>query len=167
MAVIMTALVSGCAKPVPVDSPQTTIQTEHLTGYLYTKRTEPAKRRLDYLEQALRGVEDALAVPVTMRPDVRIYDGSNYPFTKYSWEVGRMTGAALYLSLDPRGNSMSEEDLCKVAVHEYVHFLVNLRVRVAKGSEVPGWLNEGVAQYYASQQQNLVASRVRPIAELS
>lgn len=172
VALIILAVAPGCARPVPTDSPLATIETEHLTADLYTKRTELAKRRVDFLEIALPNVEAALGVTVEVRPVICIYDGNNYPFRQYSWEVGRantgMTAAELCLSLDPRGTTLSEEGLCQVAVHEYVHFLVDLRARGSGNAGVPAWFNEGVALYMADQQTSpLSRDRVRPVAELS
>lgn len=147
----LVAVDALASRPLSSFEPQTTIQTEHLTAKLYTKRTELARRYLEFLELQLDSTASAFGVTVERQPVIRFYDGNNYPYADLStWIIYSDYAPEFRLNLDPwDGDPITEAELRYNAIYQYTQYVVYLRADHVYSSSLPSWFYAGVAGYYS------------------
>lgn len=127
-------------------------ETEHFVFYCMDQDV----KALDDLAEALEGCYERTTtdlgktpsgkVKVNIYPDIDSFHNAMGRPNAPDWSVGEAKNGALYMTspLNP-GPSHDYDDMLQIAVHEFVHIIINLF------GNVPSYLHEGVACYEARQ----------------
>ncbi len=111
---------------------------------------------LQVLEQAYQALDARLGLRPARRIEVVIYDAAIYD--QQFGGLFRFPAAGFYSGvIRVRGATWVDETLTRVLHHELVHAALDA---VAPGAALPGWLNEGLAEWFearSSGQRQLAA----------
>lgn len=129
-------------------------ETEHFVFYCMDQDV----KALDDLAEALEGCYERTTtdlgktpsgkVKVNIYPDIDSFHNAMGRPNAPDWSVGEAKNGALYMTspLNP-GPSHDYDGMLQIAVHEFVHIIINLF------GNVPSYLHEGVACYEAGQNR--------------
>lgn len=129
-------------------------ETEHFVFYCMDQDV----KALDDLAEALEGCYERTTtdlgkapsgkVKVNIYPDIDSFHNAMGRPNAPDWSVGEAKNGALYMTspLNP-GPAHDYDGMLQIAVHEFVHIIINLF------GNVPSYLHEGVACYEAGQNR--------------
>lgn len=129
-------------------------ETEHFVFYCMDQDV----KALDDLAEALEGCYERTTtdlgktpsgkVKVNIYPDIQSFHNAMGRPNAPDWSVGEAKNGALHMTspLNP-GPSHDYDGMLQIAVHEFVHIIINLF------GSVPSYLHEGVACYEAGQNR--------------
>lgn len=151
LALVLTSAITPAFAANAADLKQQR-ETEHFVFYC----TDQDVKALDDLAEALEGCYERTTtdlgrtpsgkVKVNIYPDIDSFHNAMGRPNAPDWSVGEAKNGALHMTspLNP-GPSHDYDDMLQIAVHEFVHIIINLF------GNVPSYLHEGVACYEARQ----------------
>lgn len=151
LALVLTSAITPAFAATTADLKQQR-ETEHFVLYCMDQDV----KALDDLAEALEGCYERTTtdlgkapsgkVKVNIYPDIDSFHNAMGRPNDPDWSVGEAKNGALYMTspLNP-GPSRDYDGMLQVAVHEFVHIIINLF------GSVPSYLHEGVACYEAGQ----------------
>lgn len=159
---IVLLLASGCQQPTVAELDFLVLDSEHFTIYYTEGHEDPAEDVRAVLEANFdRIIENQQPAKqdkyvVWLSPTLRTFHQAIDMPDAPAWVVGRSAGVEVIEMVSPggTGQSHSYEELLKVAVHEFAHYVTN---RLAAEFKVPAvvWLWESIALYEAGQERDL------------
>lgn len=153
LALVLTSAITPAFAATTADLKQQR-ETEHFVFYCMDQDV----KALDDLAEALEGCYERTTtdlgktpsgkVKVNIYPDIDSFHNAMGRPNAPDWSVGEAKNGALYMTspLNP-GPSHDYDDMLQIAVHEFVHIIINLF------GNVPSYLHEGVACYEAGQNR--------------
>ena len=151
LALVLTAAITPAFAATTADLKQQR-ETEHFVFYCMDQDV----KALDDLAEVLEGCYERTTtdlgktpsgkVKVNIYPDIQSFHNAMGRPNAPDWSVGEAKNGALHMTspLNP-GPSHDYDDMLQIAVHEFVHIIINLF------GNVPSYLHEGVACYEARQ----------------
>lgn len=151
LALVLTSAITPAFAATTADLKQQR-ETEHFVFYCMDQDV----KALDDLAEALEGCYERTTtdlgkapsgkVKVNIYPDIDSFHNAMGRPSAPDWSVGEAKNGALHMTspLNP-GPSHGYDDMLQIAVHEFVHIIINLF------GNVPSYLHEGVACYEARQ----------------
>ena len=151
LALVLTSAITPAFAATTADLKQQR-ETEHFVFYCMDQDV----KALDDLAEALEGCYERTTtdlgkapsgkVKVNIYPDIQSFHNAMGRPNDPDWSVGEAKNGALHMTspLNP-GPSRDYDGMLQVAVHEFVHIIINLF------GSVPSYLHEGVACYEAGQ----------------
>ena len=151
LALVLTSAITPAFAATTADLKQQR-ETEHFVFYCMDQDV----KALDDLAEALEGCYERTTtdlgkapsgkVKVNIYPDIDSFHNAMGRPNDPDWSVGEAKNGALYMTspLNP-GPSHDYDGMLQIAVHEFVHIIINLF------GNVPSYLHEGVACYEAGQ----------------
>lgn len=153
LALVLTSAITPAFAATTADLKQQR-ETEHFVFYCMDQDV----KALDDLAEALEGCYERTTtdlgkapsgkVKVNIYPDIDSFHNAMGRPNAPDWSVGEAKNGALYMTspLNP-GPSHDYDGMLQIAVHEFVHIIINLF------GNVPSYLHEGVACYEAGQNR--------------
>lgn len=153
LALVLTSAITPAFAATTADLKQQR-ETEHFVFYCMDQDV----KALDDLAEALEGCYERTTtdlgkmpsgkVKVNIYPDIDSFHNAMGRSNAPDWSVGEAKNGALYMTspLNP-GPAHNYDDMLQIAVHEFVHIIINLF------GNVPSYLHEGVACYEAGQNR--------------
>lgn len=153
LALVLTSAITPAFAAATADLKQQR-ETEHFVFYCMDQDV----KALDDLAEALEGCYERTTtdlgktpsgkVKVNIYPDIDSFHNAMGRPNAPDWSVGEAKNGVLYMTspLNP-GPSHDYDDMLQIAVHEFVHIIINLF------GNVPSYLHEGVACYEAGQNR--------------
>jgi hypothetical protein len=121
------------------------VDIDQTGGFRGSRRFEQGV--LQVLEQAYQALDDRLGLRPARRIEVLIYDAA--VFDQTFGGLFRFPAAGFYSGvIRVRGATWVDETLARVLHHELVHAALGA---VAPGAAIPGWLNEGLAEWFEAR----------------
>ena len=151
LALVLTSAITPAFAANTADLKQQR-ETEHFVFYC----TDQDVKTLDDLAEALEGCYERTTtdlgrtpsgkVKVNIYPDIDSFHNAMGRPNAPDWSVGEAKNGALHMTspLNP-GPAHDYDGMLQIAVHEFVHIIINLF------GNVPSYLHEGVACYEAGQ----------------
>lgn len=153
LALVLTSAITPAFAATTADLKQQR-ETEHFVFYCMDQDV----KALDDLAEALEGCYERTTtdlgkapsgkVKVNIYPDIDSFHNAMGRPNAPDWSVGEAKSGALYMTspLNP-GPAHDYDGMLQIAVHEFVHIIINLF------GNVPSYLHEGVACYEAGQNR--------------
>lgn len=153
LALVLTSAITPAFAATTADLKQQR-ETEHFVFYCMDQDV----KALDDLAEALEGCYERTTtdlgktpsgkVKVNIYPDIDSFHNAMGRPNAPDWSVGEAKNGALYMTspLNP-GPAHDYDGMLQIAVHEFVHIIINLF------GNVPSYLHEGVACYEAGQNR--------------
>lgn len=140
----------------PTDEPAQQKETEHFVFWCTNQDVEVLEALAEALEDCHDRVTSDLGKTLSEKTEVHIAPGLKAYHDMIGrpddpdWSVGQAYNSVIYMvsPLNP-GPAHDYDDMMLVAVHEYVHIVVE-----QFGRRQPTYLNEGIASYEARQSRN-------------
>ncbi len=159
LTLLLPAVYAQGLSPSTADLDQQ-METEHFVFH-YSVKEANAPKVLSDLKKSFEGcygrVTTALKQVPAGKSDVYLYPDISSYHTAFSWQnlpsssVGQYYNGAVYMASPANpGTEHTYSDCITIAVHEFVHLVIDLF-----GRRQPTYLNEGLASYMAGQTGSL------------
>jgi hypothetical protein len=137
------------------------VDIDETGGFYGTRRFE--QQILEDLERAYERLDDLLGLRPPRKIDVVVYDPER--FDRQFAGLFRFPAAGFYHGvIRVRGDTMLHEELSRVLRHELVHAALDA---AAPSLVYPGWLNEGIAEWFEVRslgKRGLSTGEIRALA---